>query len=140
MKCMALLCDEDRAYLQSHIDWVDGWIKDDRQLKFQSHEGRLKLIQQIIDTSTLSPSETIKLQALGNYFGVAVCEYTGWKFAVIEDEYGRGISIQVPGNDTWVHPTTMISKRIEDGESVNVFDLFVRVVARARELSGNGVD
>ena len=42
----------------------------------------------------------------------------------IEDEYGRDPALIFEGTSIVVFPLTMISKRIEKGEDIDVYDLF----------------
>ena len=81
-------------------------------------------------------SETNKLQCLGITLGDALAQDLGMEWVMVEDENGRDPAIRFPGTTVIVFPLTMISKRIEDGEPVNVADLFSRVSARIRELTG----
>ena len=43
---------------------------------------------------------------------------------MVEDEYGRDPCLVVDGTSIMLFPLTMISKRIERGEEVDVFDIF----------------
>ena len=57
---------------------------------------------------------------------------------IVEDEYVRDPAIRMPKSSIFLYPMTMISKRIERGEKVNVFDLFNSVAAQAEELQRQG--
>jgi hypothetical protein len=125
-----------------YLDWVDGWINPDSIDKFNGPEGRVKLLQLIVDSGQIPVEETVKLQCLGTYLGQAIVERTGWKWCVVEDEYGTDLAIQIPGKTAWIFPVTMISKRIEDGEQCDVSDLFNNVIpmalqADAGDLAGS---
>ena len=84
--------------------------------------------------------ETVKLQTLVTYLGQAIVEQTGWKWKVIEDEYGTDLAIQVPEKQSWIFPVTMISKRIENGKDVNVLELFNDVIPIALEVDSDDLD
>lgn len=43
---------------------------------------------------------------------------------MVEDEYGRDPAIRYKRSSLLAFPRTMLSKRVEDGESVNVVELY----------------
>ncbi len=45
-------------------------------------------------------------------------------WVVVEDDYGRDPALSLAGTTVLVFPQTMISKRVEDGEEIDVFKLF----------------
>jgi hypothetical protein len=57
---------------------------------------------------------------------------------MVEDAYGRDPAIRFKQTRLLAIPRTMISKRIEDGESVSVADLFDGLAARLKELIEDG--
>lgn len=81
----------------------------------------LALIQKALDAKIIEPEATYSLQALGMAFGkvfVNCNDYYDWW--MVEDEYGRDPAIRFKETTLLVFPQTMISKRIEDGELVEV--------------------
>lgn len=129
------LNEEDLARIDAHRTWVEGWIVEGRAHVFQAAEGKLKLIQNILDSGELAPTDTTKLQALGTYFGLAISEYTGWPIVAYEDEHGRDPAILHPGKSAYIFPMTMISKRVEKGESVNAFFLFSQIIPKLKQVA-----
>lgn len=81
----------------------------------------LVLLQRVLDSRLLEPEATYSLQALGLAFGKVFVEnnpdYDWW---MVEDEHGRDPAIRYRQTSLLVFPQTMISKRIEDGEEVDV--------------------
>jgi len=128
------LSEEWVRYRDSHIEWVEGWINPGSEDKFAGAPGKIKLLQLIVDSGEISVEETVKLQSLGTYLGQAIVEKTGWQWQIIEDEFGPDLAIQIPEKKAWLFPVTMISKRIEDGETVDVLNLFNGVVPLALEV------
>ena len=60
-------------------------------------------------------------------------------WAAVEDELGRDPALQYAQTTTVVFPLTAISKRIEDGIEVDVYDLFggfQKALAKALEEDG----
>lgn len=132
------LNDEWLAFRAAHIEWVEGWISPGSESQFEGPEGKVALIQNIVDSGEIPVSETVQLQCLGTYLGQAIVEKTGWDWKVVEDEYGTDLAIQVPDKQAWMFPVTMISKRIEDGELVDVLDLFKGIVPLAKNVDADG--
>ncbi|NVJ67155.1 MAG: DUF3806 domain-containing protein [Gammaproteobacteria bacterium] len=83
-------------------------------------------LQAIIDSSQVSTENTQELQSLGILLGkVFVNETPNYDWWVIEDEYGKDACVRYKETSLLIFPQTMISKRIEDGEQVNVSELFL---------------
>lgn len=87
--------------------------------------GDLALIQRVLDAGQVEPEATYSLQSLGVVFGKvfihATAHYDWW---MVEDEYGRDPAIRYKDTTLLAFPQTMISKRIEDGETIDVRELF----------------
>lgn len=60
------------------------------------------------------------------------------EWVMVEDDSGRDPAVQLPGSTIILYPLTMISKRIERGEKVDVFDLFNGIAAKVEEAQRNG--
>lgn len=59
---------------------------------------------------------------------------------MVEDEYGRDPAIRYKRSSLLAFPRTMLSKRVEDGESVNVVELYDGLTRRLTELIEDGWD
>lgn len=128
---MQIVMDPDREWrdiIEAQLQWVDRWIVPDLEGIYKGPNGRIKLLQLLIDSKLISKSETVKLRCLGTYFGQAIVEITGWPWKVVEDKDGIDLAIHVPDREDWLFPITMISKRIENDEHVDVRELFDSVV------------
>ena len=55
-------------------------------------------------------------------------------WCAVEDEYGRDPALRYRETDLLVFPLTMISKRVEDGESVDVRELLRLLVEKLEQL------
>ena len=125
------LDDEWNGFIKAHLDWVNGWISPGSEHKFISTQDKLKLLQIIVDSGEIAKEETVKLQCLGTYLGQCIVDDTGWNWVILTDEYGTDLAIKIPEKEAWIFPCTLISKRIEDGETVKVVDLFKKIVPTA---------
>lgn len=86
----------------------------------------LRTIEQILESK---PTDTYLQQTLGLVLGQYLVETNGnFQWVVVVDEYGRDISLRYKNNSVLVFPLTMISKRLEDGETVVVSELVAGVL------------
>jgi hypothetical protein len=119
-----LLNDEDVRHAERQRDWVRDHYDEDSRGEYDSVEGKLRLLETIVNAKWIKPTETWKLQSLGITFGDALAQQLGLVWIAVEDEYGRDPALQTPGSSTIVFPLTAISKRIERGDCVDVRELF----------------
>ena len=129
------LTPADLANIETGRRWVRDHFTPEAQHKYGQLSEKLRLLQTILDAGWIDAAETHKLQCLGITFGDALVQELGMEWVMVEDEHGRTPAIRLPGTTVIVFPLTMVSKRIEDGETVDVRDLFGRVVGRVRELA-----
>lgn len=131
------LAEADLANVETGRAWVRDFFTPEARHKYDMLTEKLRLLQSILDAGWIEPSETAKLQCLGITLGDALVQELGMEWVMVEDEYGREPAIRMPGTTVILFPLTMISKRIERGETVDVGDLFRGVATRARELAQN---
>ena len=55
---------------------------------------------------------------------------------MVEDQYGRDPALKYKDSSIIIFPLTMISKRVEKGEQVDVFALFNDTAAKVEDLLG----
>jgi hypothetical protein len=60
------------------------------------------------------------------------------EWVIVEDSVGRDPALRAPGTSIIVYPLTMIAKRVERGESVDVFALFDDVSQDIERLRREG--
>jgi len=95
----------------------------------------LTAMQELLDLGVLGPEQTIELQCLGIVFGLLLVEAVeGLDWVIVEDEIGRDPALCFSGTSLLVFPMTMLSKRVEEGEEVQVAALFVRICASLEDL------
>jgi hypothetical protein len=117
--------------------WVLGHYERDPEASYATVEAKLVLLDTILSNGWVEPAETVKLQALGVAFGDALVQTLGLKWVAIDDEYGCDPALVLEGTSVKVFPLTMISKRIEDGEAVNVRELLADTCAAIRDIVGD---
>ena len=130
---------EDLDRIESQRGWVRDHYESDARDQYDLLEGKLRLLDTIVRSNWIEPSETVKLQCLGVTLGDAFVQELGMCWVSVEDEYGRDPAVQLPGTSIVLYPLTMISKRIEQGEEVDVYATFSVICAKVRELVASGV-
>jgi hypothetical protein len=108
--------------------------------KYKTAAGKLGTIRAILQAveADLFKSNAYELQCLGAALGDAFVQELHMEWVVIEDEHGIDFAVLMPGTSIMLFPLTMISKRIERGEQVDVFDMFNSIAAQIEELKANG--
>lgn len=95
----------------------------------------LDLIQELLDRRILSPAQTYELQCLGVVLGRVLAENVPeLDWAIVDDEYGRDPTIRYLNTSLTLNVLTMISKRFEDGERVDVRRIYQGLLERVAEL------
>jgi hypothetical protein len=100
-----------------------------------SDESDLPRLQQVVDSRLVEPEATYSLQALGLAFGKVFMrirpDFDWW---MVEDELGRDPAIRYKETSLLMFPKTMLSKRIEDGEQIDVAEIYEGLVEMVREV------
>ena len=118
------LSGEDAAHVEKQRNWVKDHYEPEARHNYDTLEGKLRLLDTIIQSGWIEKSEKWKLQSLGITFGDALVQKLGLVWVTVEDEYGRDPALHDCGTTIVVFPLTAISKRIERGKSVNVYEMF----------------
>jgi hypothetical protein len=114
----------DRSRLEAQRKWVMDHLVPGKESLYEELDQKLRLLDGILSNRWVHPEETVKLQSLGITFGDALAQKLGFEWVAVEDEYGRDPALRLPGTTLLLFPLTMISKRIERGEEVDVVRLF----------------
>jgi hypothetical protein len=127
--------EEDITRLAKQVLAVDALAESHLGRGVGNDESDIDLLQEILDRGLLGPTQTYELQCLGIVFGrCLVGAIEGLDWCVVEDEYGTDPALRHPGSKILLFPLTMISKRVEDGEHVDVRVMFDGVCAKVEEL------
>jgi hypothetical protein len=127
---------DDRARIAQQRAVIEKYLGGDASNleKYQTVAGKLGLLRALLAQRVFQPTQTYELQCMGIILGDALVQYCGVEWRAVEDQYSRDPCVQVPGSTVVVFPLTMISKRVERGEAVDVFDLFNQTGAKIQEL------
>jgi hypothetical protein len=117
---------EDEARLREQRAVVERLFEgdDDTLRKYATSSGKLGVLRAALGGNVFQPSQTYELQCLGIVLGDVLASELGMVWRMVEDEHGRDPCLVIDGTSIVLFPLTMISKRIERGEQVDVFDLF----------------
>ena len=133
------LNEADQKHLNEQRAVVERYLgNEDSKQKYKTAAGKLGTIRAIFQGDVFRPDQTYELQCLGIVLGDALMQEIGLEWIMVEDEYGRDPAVRMPKTTIILYPMTMISKRIERGEAVDVFELFNGVAAQVEELQRQG--
>ena len=107
-----------RAVLERHLSGAAS------HANYRKAPGKLGLIRALLESRIYQPHQTYELQCMGVILGDAFVDHFGFEWVVVEDAQGRDPALRLPDTSIILFPLTMISKRVEQGEAVDVFDLF----------------
>ncbi len=130
---ISALTDGELKRLEEQRAVVTRYLDDDGLKKYETAPGKLGTLRAIMNAEVFSPEQTYELQSMGVVLGDVFVQDMGFHWIVIEDEHGRDPAIKFQSTSVILFPLTMISKRIERGETVDVFDLYNGVAALAQK-------
>jgi hypothetical protein len=128
----------DIANLEAKRKWVSEHYDEAARHMYDTLDGKLRLLDAILRNKWIAPDETLKLQCLGVAFGDALAQRLGLTWVAVEDDYGRDTALALDGTSVRVFPLTSISKRIERGEEVRVYELFEAACEAINRLRSQG--
>ena len=102
----------------------------------------LPILQRLLDDKVFNKSQTYELQSLGVVFGDVLASEFPLRWVMLADEYGTDPTLRFKKTSININALTMISKRVEKDEGVDVFWLLQKTreaLSDARKGSGNGV-
>ena len=130
---IAALDEEWSRDLADKRAWVASSVASDGPpLDLADPATALAVIQAIL-ADGVGPEERWKLEALGVLLGDALSADLGVPWMVVTDEWGTTAALHV-GGELIAYPISMIAKRVEDGEEVDVNQVFAGVSAHLRQL------
>lgn len=83
----------------------------------------LRMIQRLLDDKVYGKSQTYELQSLGVVLGDVLTSEFPLRWVIITDKYGRDPTLRFKNTSINVNALTMISKRVEKNDPVDVFEL-----------------
>ena len=100
----------------------------------------LDLIQIVLNSESLKSNETYSLQSLGMLFGqIIISNNDGYDWWMIEDEYGRDPTVRYLKTSLSLNVQTTISKRVEEGETISMDELYNGLMTQAQIAIDRGL-
>jgi hypothetical protein len=87
----------------------------------------LPVLQRLLDDGAFSKAQTYELQSLGIVFGDVLATELPLRWMMVTDEIGSDLTLRYKNTTIQINAVTMISKRVERGETVDVETLFAKV-------------
>src|SRR3546814_18155897 len=88
---------EEAAHIEKQRGWVRDHYDEEARDKYQSVQGKLRLLDTIVKCDWLEHHETWKMQSLGVTFGDILAQMQNLDWVMVEDDEGRNPGMRVPG-------------------------------------------
>ncbi|MFZ0980887.1 MAG: DUF3806 domain-containing protein [Candidatus Acidiferrales bacterium] len=98
----------------------------------------LTVLQRLIDDKAFAKTQTYELQSLGVAFGDVLAGELPLRWVMVTDEYGTDPTLRFKSTTLQINALTMISKRVERGESVDLDELLQKTHEYLRRFSKTG--
>jgi hypothetical protein len=129
---------EEGDRIEAAREWIKGHFNHDPDDCYAPLDGKIFVIDAILKNGWVSEGETWKLQALGIAFGDAVAQSLMLDWVSVDNELGCDPALNWPGTSIYSYPMTMISKRIERGEHIDIYELFEATCSLLNEMAHSG--
>ncbi|MCE3225563.1 MAG: hypothetical protein K0S32_114 [Bacteroidetes bacterium] len=137
MQKISELTDEMAQSIKAKRDWVRNHYTPENLNEYDSVKGKLTLLDTILKSNWIDKKDKVKLQCLGITLGDTLIQDMNFIWVQVEDEYGTDPAIQLPDTTIILFPLTMISKRIEANETVDINELYVGLKEKVNEIRTN---
>ena len=117
------LSKDDAARLEQQRAVVAAAAKRSGTASLTGTKSDLPVLQRLIDDKVFKKSQTYELQCLGVVFGDVLTSELPLRWMMVTDEYGKDPTLRFKKTTVQIHALTMISRRIERGEHVDVSEL-----------------
>ena len=114
--------------------WVKNHYTSESKSEYYTVEGKLQLLDTILKSRWIEKEETLKLQCLGITLGDAFAQGLSLEWIEVKDEFGNDPALQLANTSIIIYPLTMISKRIEQGEGVDIYKLYTWLKDKITEI------
>lgn len=117
----------DRQYMLQQRNLVDGIARNHFGHGISGDKARdLDTLQRLLDRRLVGPTDTRELQAMGIVMGDLLAAELDMQWVVYEDQLGRTRALRDGRSDSFLFPVTMISRRVEVGNTDRVSEVYQR--------------
>lgn len=124
MQTVSSLSDNMIKFIEAKRNWVRNHFTPDSIKKYDTIDGKFKLLDTIIKSNWIEKHETAKLQSLGITLGDIIVQDMNFIWVEIEEDGETDPALNFPDTTLILFPMTMISKRIERGEPFDVYEFY----------------
>ena len=121
------LTNDDRLFMERQRNSVLELTRRHFGRTLPDSEADLYLLQVLLDEHRVAPADKYLLQAMGVVLGDVMAEHLKLEWVSAKDPRGRSRALRVGDTDTLIFPVTMISKRMEFGEPVDIAALYEKI-------------
>jgi hypothetical protein len=115
------LADSDKVRLDQQRALVTATVKQKYgTASLTKTVADLPVLQRLIDDNVFTKTQTYELQSLGVAFGDVLASELPLRWEMLTDEYGTDPVLRNKDKPVNINALTMISKRVEQGEVVNL--------------------
>ena len=102
-------------------------------LHLDGRQPDLDTLQRVLKHLHWDEHNEVPFTAVGLAFGRVLAAAAPLSWVKINDEWGEEISLKLEGYEYFIHPASMIVKRAEQGEEIDLHYLFDELIRRVRE-------
>lgn len=95
----------------------------------------LPTLQHVLDDKVFGKNQIYELQCVGVAFGDVLASELPLHWTMVTDEYGTDPTLRFKESTIQVNALTMISKRVEQGERVNVNQLLQQTATAVNQIN-----
>jgi|SaaInl5LU_22_DNA_1037371.scaffolds.fasta_scaffold02172_9 hypothetical protein len=129
------LSNLDNQYMRSQRNLIEDIVRRSLGSSFTGDPSfDLPVLQRLISEGKVLPHQRQELQAMGIVLGDLLAAKLGMQWVIYEDDLGRSRALQLPDSDNFLFPVTMISRRIEAGNTTPVQAIFDKAVTTIEPL------
>lgn len=126
---------DDFDAIQAHLAHADDLVTEATGDSLDGSLADFSRLQALLDSEHISSRNIAALQSIGIALGkIFEKENSEFTWAVVDDEVGRAPALSYLRSDLMLFPQTLISKRVEAGESVNIRDLYYQLLNQLGEV------
>ena len=119
----------DNQYMEQQRSSLDDLARIELGSQFNGTKERdLALLQSLLDRKAVRADQKKELQAMGVVMGDLLAKELHLHWVIYEDALGRSRALRYRESDNYLFPITMISRRVEAGNTSRVSDIYQRAV------------
>lgn len=125
---------DDLVRVERQRSWVRDHLEAGARQRYDTLDSKLRLLSTIIRSAWIARNEVQKLQCLDITFGDALVQQMGVEWVAVVERRGRVPALRDPQSGSMLYPRSAISQRLEQGQPVEVVDLFIAACDKIEEV------